>query len=82
MKKIKYVLAADNNSARDYAIENKLESKEWIYLLDQHQLQGIDSKTIEFIFLDGWWMNNLYGNKGIDDIILYHTILGAKKTYL
>lgn len=73
-------MAPNNRIARDYAIENKLESKEWVYLDNQNQLRGIESKTIEFVLLDGWWLNSNY-DKSFDDIMLHHMVLGAKKTY-
>jgi hypothetical protein len=80
MKKTKLILAPNSNLAKDYAIRNKLELKEWVYLTRRYQLEGLDSKTIEIVYLDGWWLNSLY-DKSFDDVILYHTILGAKKTY-
>jgi hypothetical protein len=80
MKKTKLILAPNGNLAKDYAVKNKLELKEWVYLTKRYQLEGLDSKNIEIVYLDGWWLNSFY-DESFDDIIFRHVVLGAKKTY-
>ena len=81
MKKRKFLLAANRACAEKFAVENELGPKDYVVIYDDNQLRGIDSKTIEFVYLDGWYLNTRY-NEQVDDIIRHHVILGAKKTYL
>lgn len=80
MRKIKFVIAVNHNNARDYAKEKELESKEWVYFNDLNKIRGIDAKNVEFVFLDGWYLNTFYNND-FDLIVREFAILGAKKTY-
>jgi len=82
MKKIKFILSANNNGAEIYAKEKKLKPREWAYLHNVHrQLSGLEAKNVEFIFLDSWYLNDVYEDKIAKLIMQEFFIFGATKTY-
>ena len=83
MRKVKFILSANSNGAENYARENKLKRDEWVYLHNVYrQLCGIEPKSVEFVYVDGWFMNGAYEEKTAELIMQEFVILGAKKTYL
>lgn len=76
------MIAANKRNAEYFAKKCGLELRNWVYLHDEYQIRGIDPKSMEFVYLDGWYLNDSYKHAGFYTIIREMINLGASEIYV
>ena len=56
----KFIIGPSYRVARDWAWENHLDTKDYVIVTEMNRLRGIDGNQMEFVLLDGHWLNGVF----------------------
>lgn len=76
----KIIVGPNYRRSNDYARRNNFRINDFAILHSQCQLRGIGGKNIEFVLLNGWYLNEAWENE--QPIIKMLLNEGATQTYV